>query len=43
MGKPMLATAACAAVAITLGIINIWIGILSLPILYEIAQSYSED
>lgn len=33
----------CATITILLGVINIWLGILSMPIMYEIADSFLSE
>jgi hypothetical protein len=33
----------CAAITVGLGFVNIWLGILALPILYEISESILSD
>jgi len=33
----------CAALAVVLGAVNIWLGILSVPILYDVAESLLTD
>ena len=39
MLKVVTVCGGCAAVAVGLGALNIWLGVLSLPILYEVAES----
>ena len=39
MLKVIAVCGGCAALAVGLGAMNIWLGILSLPILYEVAES----
>lgn len=33
----------CAAVTLALGLVNLWLGILAMPIAYEVAQSLLSD
>ena len=43
MFKVIAICGGCAALAVVLGAINIWIGILSVPILYDVAESLLTD
>jgi hypothetical protein len=39
MLKVLAVVGTCATVTVVLGAVNIWLGILALPITYEVAQS----
>lgn len=39
MSRVLLVVGTCATITVALGAVNIWLGILALPITYEVAQS----
>ena len=43
MVKVIAVCGACGALAVLLGAFNIWLGILSVPILYDVAESLLAD
>ena len=43
MLKVIAVCGGCAALAVVIGAINIWLGILSVPILYDVAESLLSD
>ena len=43
MLKVLAICGGCGAIAVLLGTVNIWLGILSMPILYDVAESLLSD
>jgi hypothetical protein len=41
--KAVLTVGLCAGVTIALGMVSIWLGILALPIMYEVSESLLSD
>lgn len=41
--KSILVPVVCGAITVALGMVNIWLGIIALPIMYEVAESLLAD
>ncbi len=41
--KIAVVVGACAGITVALGLVNSWIGILAMPVLYSISESFLSD